>query len=97
MKTRGGVFLNLEESTYTYKFKNFKLVFSSLFNKERFINGINAYLLQENIKISKRFGYNIDISNVLILKFYERLEKRGFLVYYKNEKIAKTIKFNLNF
>ena len=96
-KTRGGVFLNLEESTYTYKINNFKLVFSSLFNKNRFINGINQYILTENNKFTLKLGFKIDLTNILILNFYEKIEHRGFMVDYKEIKITKNTKFKVNF
>lgn len=95
-KTRGGVFLNLEESTYTYKFKNFKFVFSSLFNKNRFIDNVNQYLLAENQKINIKLGYKIDLTDVLILRFYEKIEHRGYMVDYKGNKVFKNTKFKVN-
>lgn len=75
------VYQNIFESNYYYDYKSYRLYFSSLFNKTRFIDRIEAYIQDENIKNSNKYGVKIDLTNYLIIVLYKKLEKRGFRVY----------------
>lgn len=75
------VYQNIFESNYYYDYKSYRLYFSSLFNKARFIDRIEAYIQDENIKNSNKYGVKIDLTNYLIIVLYKKLEKRGFRVY----------------
>lgn len=75
------VYQNIFESNYYYDYKSYRLYFSSLFNKTRFIDRIEAYIKDENIKNSNKYGVKIDLTNYLIIVLYKKLEKRGFRVY----------------
>ena len=75
------VYQNIFESNYYYDYKSYRLYFSSLFNKTRFIDRIEAYIQDENIKNSNKYCVKIDLTNYLIIVLYKKLEKRGFRVY----------------
>lgn len=75
------VYQNIFESNYYYDYKSYRLYFSSLFNKARFIDRIEGYIQDENIKNTNKYGVKIDLTNYLIIVLYKKLEKRGFRVY----------------
>ena len=87
------VYQNIFDSDYFYEFKGYKLYFSSLFNKARFIDRIEQYIFDENIKYTNKYGIKIDLTNYLILVLYKKIEKRGFRVYNYNDELIKNYEF----
>lgn len=78
------VYQNIFKSEYYFEFKGYKLYFSSLFNKKRFADKIDGFIIEENIKNTNKYGLKIDLTNYLIIVLYKKIEKRGFRVYNKN-------------
>lgn len=95
MKSKRGVYYDLKESEYRYKIDNFEFVFSSLFYLSLFKTNLNEYINYEQSKINTKLNNKIDIKEVILLNHYKRIEKRGFLVYYKGKEL-KDYNFLLN-
>lgn len=87
MKTQRGIYLDIEESTYSLEYNNFTLYFTSNCSKGRFYGKINDYILKNKEKLNKL--YPLDYDKLLILSLYILIEKRGFRVYYNNKRIIK--------
>ena len=86
------VYQDIFESNYYYDYESYRLYFSSLFNKNRFISRIEEFIKDENIKNSNKYGVKIDLTNYLIIVLYKKIEKRGFRVY-NNSELIKIEKF----
>lgn len=87
MKSKRGIYYNLEESDYKYTIDNFEFVFSSLFYLNLFKINLEAWLVYEQERLNNKLKKNIDLKEVILLDHYKQIEKRGFLVYYKNKKL----------
>lgn len=95
MKSKRGIYYDLNESDYIYNIDNFKFVFSSLFYLNLFKQNLEAYLKYEESKLNSKIGECLNLKEVILLNHYKKLEKRGFLVYYNNKKLDK-YKFIVN-
>ena len=87
------VYQNIIESCYYFDYKTYRFYFSSLLNKKRFVNRIDEFVLDENLKNSNKYGVKIDLTNYLIIVLYKKIEKRGFRVYNKDELIEENLNF----
>ena len=87
MKSKRGIYYDLNESDYIYTIDNFKFVFSSLFYLTLFKQNLEAYLKYEEDKLNNKIGEDLNLKEVILLNHYKKLEKRGFLVYYNNKKL----------
>ena len=87
MKSKRGIYYNLKESEYTLNIDNFKFVFSSLFYLTLFKTNLDSYLEYEQSRLNKKINSNIDLKEVILLDHYKKIEKRGFLVYYKDKEL----------
>lgn len=94
MKTRGGVFYDLQESNIEYKIDNYVFKFSSELYKNKFISGYQEFVKEENSKINSRYNLMGDFREYLTIIFYKKVEKRGFYVSYK-DKLLNPLSFNL--
>ena len=62
-------------------------------NKEAYIlndtisDDIEEYIVFENKRINNKIKKEIDLKEVILLDLYKKIEKRGFLVYYKNKEL----------
>ena len=81
--TRGGVTYDLGVSpfTHTETYKNgydLTFMFSSEFNKDRFLERMKENREKINSSLTKRFNMNIEFSVLADVKLYSTVEKRGF-------------------
>lgn len=97
IKTRNGIYKNINYSTYKYNTGQLTFVFSSEFYKRKFIEAYMNHRKQISESLSNRFKFSIDVSVLADLVLYTKIEKRGFLIYTKGgEKICqKPIKLEL--
>ena len=95
MKSIRGIYYNLYESEYKYKIDNFEFVFSSLFYLSLFKNNLDSYLQYEQERINNKLKKELNLKEVILIDHYKKIEKRGFLVYYKNKEL-KDYKFTVN-
>lgn len=78
-KSARGIYYDISLSDIYVDIDNLRFYFSSLFNKERFINKVDEY----NYKCDMRFTNIAKIKinqNITSLRFYDEIEKRGFLI-----------------
>lgn len=87
MKSKRGIYYNLKESEYIYIIDDFKFVFSSLFYLSLFKQNLESYIEYEQKRLNQKINTKIDLKEVILLNHYKKIEKRGFLVYYKNKEI----------
>lgn len=84
MKTRNGIYNQLEESNidYVVEYDSHKITFtfSSQFNKNRFIERLKSSREYFNESLSKRFGCHIALDELCDIHLYSIIEKRGFLI-----------------
>ena len=92
MKSKRGIYYDLEESDYKTNIDNFTFVFSSLFYLTLFKTNLEEYIKYENNRINNKIKKDIDLKEVILLDLYKKIEKRGFLVYYK-DKLLKDYSF----
>lgn len=80
MKRSEHIYYDLNESTEIVELLNTKFYFSSSFNKDRFLRGYESYIKEEEDKLIAKYGLNISIRYYLLIAYYMRIEKRGFLL-----------------
>lgn len=84
------VYQNIEESTFNFEVEDIKFYFSSSFNLKRFKDRCIEFINKEERKIINRYNLDIDLSKYFLISFYKLIEKRGFLIEYKNKRINKS-------
>lgn len=94
MKTINGIELDLPESEYRIKIKDYIFYFSSNFYLENFSNNLKNFVKLEEAKIKNKYKFFIDLELYLTFVFYKKIEKRGF--YIIDAKTGKEIK-EINF
>lgn len=87
MKTRRGIYYDLEESPYITKFRDFRFYFSSEFYRNKFETNLRDYIKEETLKLKKRYKVKIDFTDILAFNLYKRIEKRGCYVIYQNNSL----------
>ena len=80
MKRSEKIYYDLNESTEIVELLNTKFYFSSSFNRERFLRGYESYIKEEEDKLIAKYGLNISNRYYLLIAYYMRIEKRGFLI-----------------
>ena len=80
MKRSEKIYYDLNESTEIVELLNTKFYFSSSFNKERFLRGYESYIKEEEDKLIAKYGLCISIRYYLLIAYYMKIEKRGFLL-----------------
>lgn len=88
MKTRRNVYYDLTESPYKYEDHNLTFVFSSNFYLQKFINEKVRYIKEENDKMNTYFGCISDLSIIMMVKLYRKIEKRGFRILLNNHDVS---------
>lgn len=91
MKTRDGIYTNINESDYIYEFNNLKFFFSSPYYMKKFINNVKTFASVESEKIKEKFDCNINFDLFYAISYYKKIEKRGFKVEFNNIPISKNV------
>ena len=80
MKSYRGVYYDLLESSYTFTYKDITFYFSSKFYLNKFVSKHLDYLRNENFKMNNYFKCIMEMDNLILIKLYKMIEKRGFRV-----------------
>ena len=81
------IYNDIEESVYNFKYDDMIFYFSSQFYKEKFEKEYITFLKEETDKLIVKFKCNVFADYLILLLLYRKIEKRGFRVEYKNEKL----------
>ena len=93
MKTKRGIYNDLDESKYIYSLGSLTFYFSSKFYMEKFKNEYKEYVKSEKIKIQLKYKCTLNGDEMILLNLYKSIEKRGFKVYYNNCELNKDYTF----
>lgn len=93
------IFNDLRESTYKVNYDELEFVFSSEFYRNNFIENMENVLKIESAKLYAKYNTSINANYLILINFYRKIEKRGFLVNYrgkplKNYYFSTEIKLN---
>ena len=80
MRRSERVFHDLTESTEYVEMLETRFYFSSSFNKDRFLNGYQSYIKEEEDKIIAKYNVIISVRYYLLISYYLKIEKRGFYI-----------------
>lgn len=82
------IYYNIDESDIKLEYKNLEFYFSSDLNASRFKTKILDFIALENHKLKAKYNIEIDLSDMLMISYYMKIEKRGFRVYKKKLNIV---------
>lgn len=80
MRKSSKIYYDITESDVYVDLCESRFYFSSSFNKERFLNGYKSYIKEEEDKIIAKYKVKISIRFYLLIAYYLKIEKRGFLI-----------------
>lgn len=80
MRRSEKVYYDLTESSEFVELLETRFYFSSSFNKERFLNGYETFIKEEEDKIIAKYGIKISMRYYLLMSYYLKIEKRGFYI-----------------
>lgn len=89
------IYNNLYESNFKFKYDKIEFVFSSQFYLDKFKNEYSEYLKKESDKLYAKYKTSIFADYLILYELYQKIEKRGFLIYYENNEL-KEFSFNIN-
>ena len=87
MYTRDGICYDLNKSIYKSTQNDVTFVFSSKLYKEKFEAKLKEHRESINKSLSNRFRISIDVSTLADVVLYMKIEKRGFLIEAKEDKL----------
>ena len=83
MKTKNGIYNDLNESTYKMELLGVTFYFSSEFYLNKFKNNVINFINQEKEKLFTRYGVNLFIDGINLffaISYYRKVEKRGIRI-----------------
>lgn len=81
MKTKQGIYLNLNESDYTVMKSGLIFYFSSETYKQKFLENVDNYINEEIIKLKNKYQVSGSFEIFLMVSYYKKIEKRGFRIF----------------
>lgn len=94
-KTERGIFLDLHYSDINVKLKGYTFIFSSKVYARKFKENYKKYIDTERLKLEKRFKSKIVNDDLFLINYYKLIEKRGFLIYYKDNELKSNYKIEI--
>jgi hypothetical protein len=82
MKTKRGIYYRLFESEFVHTIGDIRFHFSSKMYRDKFIETYQDYIDLFNQKLNKVYKnqYQIEGNYLALIRYYDRLEKRGFYI-----------------
>lgn len=98
MKTKTGIYLNLNESEYFVNLAELTFYFSSELYRNKFKKLVPEFIKNENIKMNIKYDININLDLYFAISLYKKIEKRGFRIYDNLNKkvITRNVKYTGN-
>ena len=91
------VYNDIEKSNLYFTFKDdITFYFSSNFYHEKFMKEYVTFLNNETIKLCVKYNAVVIADEMILLNLYRKIEKRGYRVYYKGNRISKELYFNIS-
>ena len=87
MITTRGIYLDLKESVYHFKYDRLDFYFSSEFYLNKFKEEYEEYIKSETLKLSLKYGGIFYADELLLISLYKKIEKRGFRVICNNKEL----------
>lgn len=87
MKTVNNIYLNIEESDYSFKIGELTFYFSSLTYLNKFKSGYKEFIAAESLKLENRYNIYCNFWLYFLIVFYNKIEKRGFKILNGNDRI----------
>ena len=81
MKTRKGIYYDLEETEYFVIKFGLIFYFSSKYYLDKFVETADKYIKEQNIRFRSKYKIFINLDLVLLISYYKQIEKRGFRIY----------------
>lgn len=91
MKTVNGIYYDIFDSDYIYEYENYKFYFTSEVYKRKFIERLNDEIISESLKFKEKFKFDVDMKDLIIIRLYQKIEKRGFRIEKELEDNSKLI------
>ena len=96
MITTRGIYLDLKESVYHFKYDRLDFYFSSEFYLNKFKEEYEEYIKSETLKLSLKYGGIFYADELLLISLYKKIEKRGFKVEYKGKELIENYYIDLS-
>lgn len=96
MLSNRGIYYDLNESTYSFKYGDLDFVFSSQFYLTKFKTVYKDCLKNETLKLNSKYKCIGSFDIMILLNLYKMIEKRGFKVLLNNKDIPENYYFKLS-
>lgn len=90
MRKSKNIYYDINESDIKVTLGDYTFTFSSDLYKEKFENGLPEFVKEENNKINAKYNLVGDFKEYLAIVYYKKIEKRGFLITYKDKVINES-------
>lgn len=77
------LYYNIDDSDIKLEYGSLIFYFSSDLNLQRYKSRIIDFTMVENYKLKAKYNVQVDLSDMLMISYYMKIEKRGFRVYKK--------------
>lgn len=97
MKTKRGIYLNLNESDYKTSIDQLTFYFSSKLYLQKFLRYVDSFIDNEANKLYNRYKINNNNKMYFMVAYYKRVEKRGFRIVLNNKtELKENVVFKTN-
>ena len=76
------VYYDIEKTPFVFEYFPYKFYFTSKFNMERFKNGVDNFIKEENLKNQSKYKLDLEFNEMLAMSYYLKIEKRFHKVIY---------------
>lgn len=84
-----GVYFDIQYSHFRSTVGDFEFYFTSEFNMNKFNSLVDKEIEEFNRRVNSMYrnNHNLDFQELGLIRLYKRIEKRGFLLFYKGNKV----------
>lgn len=79
-KTRKGVYLDLEETSYKYRVGEYTFYFSSELYRDKFVRTYKSFMFYEALKFKNKYKMEVADTTFFLFTLYGKIEKRGYKI-----------------
>ena len=97
MKTKRGIYLNLNESDYKTSIDQLTFYFSSKLYLQKFLRYVDSFVDNEANKLYNKYKISNKNKMYFMVAYYKRVEKRGFRIVLNNKiELNENVVFKTN-